>query len=184
MSDLNGSTTKERPTSDGAILTVTRPHGTYEIVRTGSRIVSAGYREAGAKARKFKKAIQEHNKETEKKTEQKKKSMWSKAGSFLAAVKSKAFEGAVSLAVLDHRHQCCHGTTLAGMRVNTPCTARFEHEGHAYCKSCGCGEWKLARLDAPADNPTESKLAFPDLTCPLNRFGPMPGARKESNAPN
>jgi hypothetical protein len=38
-----------------------------------------------------------------------------------------------------------------------------EHEGHWYCRICGCPKWKLARLDG-------GKLAYPALACPRGKF--------------
>lgn len=191
MSNLNGSITKEMPTSFGSIVTVVRPHGTYEIVRDGTRISAASYKANDGKSSTLKKSVQAHKEEVKKKTEEKKKSMWvnaakwseavkdpSKIISFLKAVKSKAFEGPVSLPVLSHRHQCCFGKTIKGEHVSDPCPAMFEAEGHHYCKSCGCGEWKLARLDVPPELWTSSKLAFPDLTCPLGKWSAVKGGNR------
>ena len=196
MPDLRGPTaTKESPTSKGSILTVVRDHGTYTLIREGGRITSASYVKGSNESKKVKELVKDYKSKTEQKAVEKKKGMWSKAGwwasaitnpskvkSFLKATSSRALQGPVSLAVLDHRHQCCHGKTLDGENVSAPCRARVSEGDGFFCKSCGCGEWKLADLTVP---PTEEqgrfscKLAFPDLTCPLGKWTAMKGIRAE-----
>ncbi len=102
-------------------------------------------------------------------------SQWEKAGSFIKTILSGMVEGMLPLHVIGHRWQCCTGLTLAGLRVSEPCPNYHESDdGHLYCKGCGCGEWKLARLDgAIAGNMRTSKLAWPALECPLKRFTPL-----------
>ncbi len=100
------------------------------------------------------------------------------ARKFLKAVKSKTLEGPVRLKVLEFRHQCCHGVTINGEYVSEPCPARYEAEsGGVFCNSCGCAEWKFADISVDPARPTRSKLAYPDLECPRNRFSPVRGER-------
>lgn len=193
MSDINGSVTREKKTLSGALLTVVRPEGTYELVREGSKITSAAFIQGAMSSKKLKASLKKNNAEVKKKSEERKKTLWSRAGqwaslvsdpskvkSFLKAGASKVLEGPVSLAVLDHRHQCCHGRTLSGIQVSEPCEARMESEGKHYCKSCGCGEWKLAELDVASET-SHSKLSFPNLACPLKRWSAVKGQNHASN---
>ena len=115
-------------------------------------------------------------------------SQWEAAGTFIGkaislgkAVASKAIEGPVSGAKLDFRVQCCFGETMGGERINEPCPEMVTKGGNNYCRSCGCGtKGKLARLNPqiPGEWNT-SKLAYPYLNCPLNRFGPVNGSRRD-----
>jgi hypothetical protein len=91
-------------------------------------------------------------------------------GTYLRAVGSRAWLGPVPLAVLDFRHQCCHGTTMDGVRVSEPCRHRHETERGVFCKSCGCAEWKQADIRVDPDNVEAAKLACPDLDCPKGRW--------------
>ncbi len=113
---------------------------------------------------------------------ERKLSMWRKAGQFTRAIGSKAIEGAVALPVLDFRHQCCHGSNLAGERVSEPCTARYSTDAGVFCKSCGCGEWKLANLEVDPAKPGKSKLSYPALECPRGKFSAVRGQRVKAGA--
>jgi hypothetical protein len=90
-------------------------------------------------------------------------SLWERAGQFATALASKAVQGAVPQHVLEHRRAVCLGVDGDGRRVSDPCEHAHEHEGHWYCRSCGCPKWKLARLDG-------GKLAYPALACPRGKF--------------
>lgn len=94
-------------------------------------------------------------------------------GSYLRAVGSRRWLGPVSLPVLDHRHQCCHGTTLTGVRVSEPCRHRHETDRGVFCKECGCVEWQAADIRVVAGRENESKLACPDVECPKERWAAM-----------
>lgn len=102
-------------------------------------------------------------------------SQWERAGSFIKTIVSGITDGMLPDYIIGHRWQCCSGITLDGLKVSEPC-ANFHRadDGHSYCKGCGCGEWKLARLDgALFGNMKTSKLAWPALECPLKRFTPI-----------
>lgn len=102
-------------------------------------------------------------------------SQWERAGSFVKTIMSGVLDGMLPDYIIGHRWQCCTGMTLDGLRVSDPCVNFHRAEdGHSYCKGCGCGEWKLARLDgAMFGNMKTSKLAWPGLECPLKRFTPL-----------
>ena len=115
---------------------------------------------------------------------------WEAAGRFLAngvsfgkAVASKAIQGPVTGAKLDHRRECCFGKTVDGETWAEPCGSMVTRGGNNYCRSCGCGEKrKRARLNPQTEQDwNTSKLAYPHLNCPLGRFGPVAGSRNGAN---
>lgn len=96
-----------------------------------------------------------------------------KIKSFVKAFTSKAIHGPAAYEVINQRHIACYGTTLSGKYVHQPCPSLHSDPvtGHDYCKACGCGKWKKARLNPQkSDDWTTSKLAYPSLTCPRGRF--------------
>jgi len=120
-------------------------------------------------------------------------SQWELAGQWLGALTSphkmrlfakasisKFIEGPVSLPVLDHRHQCCHGVNLAGEKVSEPCTAKYATDSGVFCKTCGCPEYSMADISVNHHKPPKSKLAFPALECPMNKFSTVSGRRREA----
>jgi len=70
-----------------------------------------------------------------------------KAAEFLGAVTGPR----VDEAVFQNRLAICRA-----------CPHRREDAGHEYCDTCGCPNWKLARLDV--------KLRFANLACPTGRW--------------
>lgn len=113
---------------------------------------------------------------------------WEAAGQFLAdgvsfgkAVLSKTVQGPVTGAKLDYRVMCCFGKTISGEQINEPCPSMVTKDENNYCRSCGCGtNRKRARLNPQTDQDwNTSKLAYPYLKCPLGRFGPVNGSRKD-----
>jgi len=98
-----------------------------------------------------------------------------KVGSFGAAVASKAIQGPVTGAAMDFRRQCCFGVGSDGVRVSNPCSALITKGRNSYCKSCGCGTMNpLARLNPRREGDWDtSKLAYPDLPCPKDKFSPI-----------
>lgn len=96
---------------------------------------------------------------------------------FLAAMRSKRLDGPVSLTVLEFRHQCCHGTTIAGERVSDPCPARYESRRGVFCTDCECPEYSKADISVDPGAPDRSKLAYPNLECPRKRYAAMRGIR-------
>ena len=111
---------------------------------------------------------------------------WDEAGSFikslfnpgqvvkyLSAETSKLIHGPATLPVINFRHSCCYGVTIEGESVRERCVSLYTdpETGHDYCKLCGCGKWKKARLNPQTpDDWTTSKLAYPVLACPRGRF--------------
>lgn len=129
---------------------------------------------------------------------------WQEAGSFLEAIASpgkvlqfaravwsKLTEGPATDEAINFRASCCFGLTLDGQhRVTAQCPALHEHERGYFCRACGCPDWKLADLMPHNKQPigrgahgepvwdwTTSKLAYPQLTCPKRKFGPVHGRR-------
>ena len=102
-----------------------------------------------------------------------------KIKSFAKAVASKLLEGPASDHDINHRWSCCFGVTIEGEKVSEPCRSLYQDGDNYYCRSCGCGSHKRAQLNPrkPGDY-TTSKLAYPDLRCPLGKFSPVKGRKK------
>jgi hypothetical protein len=64
------------------------------------------------------------------------------------------------------RQRSCFGDPDAGVPA---CPSLRGEEGRRYCGSCGCGDRRMALLDA--DQHGQSKLRFTYLTCPRRRPG-------------
>ncbi len=109
-------------------------------------------------------------------------SQWEAAGTFLGkiasfgmAVASKAINGPVTGPAMEFRRQCCFGVGADGVKIGKPCPSMvLAKDGNNYCRSCGCGKRKRARLNPQVDGDwNTSKLAYPHLKCPRHRFGPI-----------
>lgn len=133
---------------------------------------------------------------------------WREAGSFLAALLqpgnamkfaaalwSKLTEGPATDQAINFRASCCFGLTLDGERITDQCPALHQHDKGYFCRACGCPDWKLADLMPQNKQPigrgahgepiwdwTTSKLAYPALSCPLRKFSPVRGRRKENGS--
>lgn len=95
---------------------------------------------------------------------------WAKAESLGKSLLSRGVgDRVVGLPQLQARHVSCHGTTLAGATVASPCSKRQPSQDGTthFCGACGCGDTKIARLDGDG----YTKLHYPHLECPLERAG-------------
>lgn len=97
---------------------------------------------------------------------------------FSRAARSLITEGPAPEEVIAARLVICTGRTPGGEEVAPPCPSLAVTPTGRYCGACGCWRWRLARLDPddPADL-TTSKLAFPALRCPRDRFFEAAGRR-------
>lgn len=76
--------------------------------------------------------------------------------------------------VLDHRHACCTGRTLEGVRVSGLCPYARKRRGRIECGGCcSCregGNWFRVDPKDPTVPHLSTPIACPDFDCPQRRF--------------
>lgn len=107
------------------------------------------------------------------------RSIWQLAADWLGNEAARLVEGDAPDETIRYRLTVCTGFDEHGKPVGARCPKCVRgKDGADYCGSCGCAEWKRARLTPEGGDLSTSKLAFPALVCPLGRFKAVRGRRK------
>ena len=99
----------------------------------------------------------------------------SKIDDFLKAQAELIAQGRVSEEIAEYRLTVCTGISVEGRQVTAPCNhyrQTGKKRGDGKCGACGCKTWKISDMKV--------KVYYP-MGCPVNRFSPMPGRRKDVN---
>ena len=114
----------------------------------------------------------------------------SKALEFAAAHAQLTIEGRVHPHVANHRITVCTGVNERGTKVDAPCP-HYQDErggrGTGHCRACGCRDWPISQMHVEGKGlvglgakigACPGKAWFP-IGCPIGRFGPQDGRRKQ-----